>query len=168
MKLKVDVFLLMGLIFLTLVVLCFLIITPEVTYYQTVHSEFNSLMISGKTANNHSSYGFIFCFGMIWVYLGSLLLSTRHLKKQKRRNIQIVMVCFCLVYLCLLGLLVFLNDLNLQSFYFGFPRSTAVMLYLIGFSPLSLSYIYIRYFEAIIITEASFKSFQHLIKSQDK
>ncbi|MDC1234500.1 hypothetical protein N8Z39_01950 [Cyclobacteriaceae bacterium] len=168
MKLKVDVFLLMGLIFLTLVVLCFLIITPEVTYYQTVHSEFNSLMISGKTANNHSSYGFIFCFGMIWVYLGSLLLSTRHLKKQKRRNIQIVMVCFCLVYLCLLGLLVFLNDLNLQSFYFGFPRSTAVMLYLIGFSPLSLSYIYIRYFEAIIITEASFKSFQNLIKSQDK
>ena len=168
MKLKVDVFLLMGLIFLTLVVLCFLIITPEVTYYQTVHSEFNSLMISGKTANNHSSYGFIFCFGMIWVYLGSLLLSTRHLKKQKRRNIQIVMVCFCLVYLCLLGLLVFFNDLNLQSFYFGFPRSTAVMLYLIGFSPLSLSYIYIRYFEAIIITEASFKSFQNLIKSQDK
>ena len=158
----------MGLIFLTLVVLCFLIITPEVTYYQTVHSEFNSLMISGKTANNHSSYGFIFCFGMIWVYLGSLLLSTRHLKKQKRRNIQIVMVCFCLVYLCLLGLLVFLNDLNLQSFYFGFPRSTAVMLYLIGFSPLSLSYIYIRYFEAIIITEASFKSFQNLIKSQDE
>jgi hypothetical protein len=158
----------MGLIFLTLVVLCFLIITPEVTYYQTVHSEFNSLMISGKTANNHSSYGFIFCFGMIWVYLGSLLLSTRHLKKQKRRNIQIVMVCFCLVYLCILGLLVFLNDLNLQSFYFGFPRSTAVMLYLIGFSPLSLSYIYIRYFEAIIITEASFKSFQNLIKSQDK
>ena len=158
----------MGLIFLTLVILCFLIITPEVTYYQTVHSEFNSLMISGKTANNHSSYGFIFCFGMIWVYLGSLLLSTRHLKKQKRRNIQIVMVCFCLVYLCLLGLLVFLNDLNLQSFYFGFPRSTAVMLYLIGFSPLSLSYIYIRYFEAIIITEASFKSFQNLIKSQDK
>ena len=158
----------MGLIFLTLVVLCFLIITPEVTYYQTVHSEFNSLMISGKTANNHSSYGFIFCFGMIWVYLGSLLLSTRHLKKQKRRNIQIVMVCFCLVYLCLLGLLVFLNDLNLQSFYFGFPRSTAVMLYLIGFSPLSLSYIYIRYFEAIIITEASFKSYQNLIKSQDK
>ena len=158
----------MGLIFLTLVVLCFLIITPEVTYYQTVHSEFNSLMISGKTANNHSSYGFIFCFGMIWVYLGSLLLSTRHLKKQKRRNIQIVMVCFCLVYLCLLGLLVFLNDLNLQSFYFGFQRSTAVMLYLIGFSPLSLSYIYIRYFEAIIITEASFKSFQNLIKSQDK
>ena len=158
----------MGLIFLTLVVLCFLIITPEVTYYQTVHSEFNSLMISGKTANNHSSYGFIFCFGMIWVYLGSLLLSTRHLKKQKRRNIQIVMVCFCLVYLCLLGLLVFLNDLNLQSFYFGFPRSTAVMLYLIGFSPLSLSYIYIRYFETIIITEASFKSFQHLIKFQDK
>jgi len=42
------------------------------------------------------------------------------------------------------------------------------MLYLIGFSPLSLSYIYIRYFETLIITEASFKSFQNFIKSQDK
>ena len=158
----------MGLIFLTLVVLFFLIITPEVAYYQMVHSEFNSLMISGKTTNDYSCYTFIFCFGMIWVYLGSLLLSTRHLNKQKRRNIHIVMACFCLVYLCLLGLLVFSNDPNPQSFYFGFPRSTAVMLYLIGFSPLSLSYIYIRYFETIIITEASFKSFQNFIKSQDK
>ena len=168
MKLKVDAFLLMGLIFLTLVVLCFLIITPEVSYYQTVHSEFNGLMISGKTANDHSFYSFIFCFGMIWVYLGSLLLSTRHLIKQKRKNIQIVMACFCLLYLCLLGLLIFSKDLNLQSFYFGFPISTAVMLYLIGFFPLSLSYIYIRYFETLIITESSFKSFQNFIKSQDK
>ena len=76
----------MGLIFLTLVVLYFLIITPEVSYYQAVHSKFNGLMISGKTANDHSFYSFIFCFGMIWVYLGSLLLSTRHLIKQKRKN----------------------------------------------------------------------------------
>ena len=168
MKLKVDAFLLIGLIFLTLVVLYFLIITPEVSYYQTSHLEFNGLMISGKTANDHSSYSFIFGFGMIWVYLGSLLLSTRHLIKQKRKNIQIVMACFCLLYLCLLGLLIFSKDLNLQSFYFGFPISTAVMLYLIGFFPLSLSYIYIRYFETLIITESSFKSFQNFIEPQDK
>lgn len=153
---------------MTLVVLYFLIITPEVSYYQTSHLEFNGLMISGKTANDHSSYSFIFGFGMIWVYLGSLLLSTRHLIKQKRKNIQIVMACFCLLYLCLLGLLIFSKDLNLQSFYFGFPISTAVMLYLIGFFPLSLSYIYIRYFETLIITESSFKSFQNFIEPQDK
>ena len=168
MKLKVDAFLLIGLIFLTLVVLYFLIITPEVSYYQTSHLEFNGLMISGKTANDHSSYSFIFSFGMIWVYLGSLLLSTRHLIKEKRKNIQIVMACFCLIYLYLLGLLIFSKDLNLQSFYFGFPRSTAVMLYLVGFFPLFLSYIYIRYFETLIMTEESFKSFQNFIKSQDK
>jgi hypothetical protein len=40
------------------------------------------------------------------------------------------------------------------------------MLYLIGFSPLSLSYIYICYFETLIITEASFKSFQNFLENK--
>jgi hypothetical protein len=161
-------FLLMGLVFLTLVILCLLVITPEASYYQRIHLDFNSLMISGETAKDYASYSFLFCFGMIWVYLGSLLLSTRHLIEKKRKKIQIFMVCFCLAYLCLLSLLAFSDDLGYRSFYLGFPSITAVMLYLIGFFPLSLSFIYIRYFDTLIITEASFRNFQKFIKSQDK
>ena len=168
MKLKVDGFLLIGVLFLSLVMFYLMVIPPEASYYQTTHLEFNSMMISGKTLNDHSRYGFIFCFGMVWVYLGSLLLSTQNLTKNKRKKIQIFMFAFCLVYLCLLSFLVFPIIISEYSFYLGFPRDTAIMLYLIGFSPLFLSFIYIRYFEMLIITEASFKNFQKYIKSQKK
>ena len=151
-----------------LVTIYFLLVIPDISYYQTEHFKFSSLMTSGKTSYQHSLYSFIFCFGMVWVYLGSLLLSTQHLTKNMRRKIQILMVCFCSFYLCLLSSLVFSNDLIYQTFYFGFPRATAIMIYLIAFSPLFLSFIYIRYFEILIITEASFKNFQKYSKSQNK
>ena len=157
----------MGVFFLTLVTIYFLLVIPDISYYQTVHFKFSSLMTSGKTSHQHSLHSFIFCFGMVWVYLGSLLLSTQHLTKNMQRKIQILMFCFCLVYLYLLSLLVFSNDLIDQTFYFGFPRSTAIMLYLIAFSPLFLSFIYIRYFDKFIITEAAFKNFKKHIKSQN-
>ena len=158
----------MGVFFLTLVTINFLLVLPDISYYQTVHFKFSSLMTSGKTSYKHSLNSFIFCFGMVWVYLGSLLLSTQHLTKNRQKKIQILMFCFCSVYLYLLSLLVFSNDLIDQTFYFGFPRSTAIMLYLIGFSPLALSFIYIRYFEILIISESSFKNFKKYSKSQNK
>ena len=167
MKLKVDRFLFIGVLFLSLIVLSLLMISPEASYYQTTHLQFNSLMTSGETSNDHSFYNFIYCFGMVWVYLGSLLLSTRHLTKNKRNKIQILMVSFCLGYLCLLSLLIFSNIINDSYFYLGFPRNTAIMLYSIGFSPLFLSFVYVRYFDILIITEASFKNFQKQIKSQN-
>ena len=158
----------MGVLFLTLVTIYFLLVIPDISYYQTVHFKFSSLMTSGKTSYQHSLYSFIFCFGMVWVYLGSLLLSTQHLNKNMGRKIQILMFCFCSVYLYLLSLLVFSNDPIDQTFYFGFPRSTAIMLYWIAFSPLFLSFIYILYFDMLIITEAAFKNFKKNIKSQNK
>ena len=158
----------MGVLFLTLVTIYFLLVIPDISYYQTVHFKFSSLMTSGKTSYQHSLYSFIFCFGMVWVYLGSLLLSTQHLNKNMGRKIQILMFCFCSVYLYLLSLLVFSNDPIDQTFYFGFPRSTAIMLYFIAFSPLFLSFIYILYFDMLIITEAAFKNFKKNIKSQNK
>ena len=150
LELKIDKFLLIGVLFLMLVTIYFLLVIPDISYYQTEHFKFSSLMTSGKTSYQHSIYSFIFCFGMVWVYLGSLLLSTQNLTKNMRKKIQILMFCFCSVYLYLLSLLVFSNDLIDQTFYLGFPRSTAIMLYLIAFSPLFLSFIYIRYFKMLI------------------
>ena len=157
-----------GVLFLMLVTIYFLFVIPDISYYQTVHFKFSSLMTSGKTSNQYSLYSFMFCAGMVWVYLGSLLLSTQNLTKNRQKKIQILMFCFCLFYLCLLSSLVFSNDLIYQTFYFGFPRATAIMIYLIAFSPLFLSFIYIRNFDKFIITEAAFKNFKKNIKSQNK
>jgi hypothetical protein len=168
LELKIDKFLLIGTLFLMLVTIYFLLVIPDISYYQTEHLKFSSLMTSGKTSDQYSLYSFIFCVGMVWVYFGSLLLSTQHLTKNKQKKIQILMFCFCSVYLYLLSSLVFSNDLIDQTFYFGFPRATAIMIYLIAFSPLFLSFIYIRYFDKFIITEAAFKNFKKNIKSQNK
>ena len=116
MELKIDKFLLIGTLFLMLITIYFLLVIPDISYYQTVHFNFSSLMTSGKTSDQYSLYSFMFCAGMVWVYLGSLLLSTQHLTKNRRKKIQILMFCFCSVYLCLMSSLVFSNDPINQTF----------------------------------------------------